>query len=118
MNEKGAEADSSGMIRLTKREVKAIGRKIWLNETSGKPENLIAWNNGETFVSLGIGHFIWYPPEQEGPFEESFPALIEYLLSKQVELPVWLHVTSDCPWTTRQEFFQDQHLEDQFCLLQ
>jgi hypothetical protein len=91
-------------IQMTELEAEAIGQKIWLNETGGKSEHLIAWNEGETFASLGIGHFIWYPPDQEGPFQESFPDLLKFLHDQKIGLPGWLDPASDCPWTTREEF--------------
>lgn len=107
--EKRAGTASSGLPRLTDREAQAIGRKIWLNETGGQPENLIVWNDGEAFASLGIGHFIWYPPGKEGPFEECFPALLQYFQRQQIELPDWLHAGGDCPWTTQKEFDLARH---------
>jgi hypothetical protein len=81
---------------------------------------LIAWNEGELFVSLGIGHFIWYPPNYEGPFQESFPDLLTWLKKHGASFPDWLHESSDCPWTTREEFQQNQqsrHMADLQALL-
>ncbi len=93
------------VIHISDHTAEVIGRKIWLNETGGKLENLIVWNTGETFASLGIGHFIWYPPGHAGPFQESFPALLQFLQNENIVLPPWLHSDSDCPWSTREEFF-------------
>jgi hypothetical protein len=83
-------------------------------------EDLIAWNEGEQFVSLGIGHFLWYPQNYEGPFQESFPDLLKWLQTFEVPFPDWLHETTDCPWTTRQEFQQNRqspHMTDLRALL-
>lgn len=102
-------ADEDGLsfgIALTDDEAYAVGQQIWLNEGGGEIENLIVWNEGEEFLSLGIGHFIWYPENYEGPFEESFPVLLEFLRENEVPLPAWLK--SDCPWMTREEFQQNR----------
>ena len=97
------ESAGSG-IKLSAKDAQKIGRKIWQNECGGTVEGLTSWNSGEDFASLGIGHFIWYPPGKEGPFEESFPKLIAYYKSANVTLPAWLEKQKDCPWTTKAEF--------------
>ncbi|MDY0096608.1 MAG: hypothetical protein RBT80_28245 [Candidatus Vecturithrix sp.] len=99
----------AGNIRLTSAEAERIGYKIWLNETGGDPAYLIAWNQGETFASLGIGHFIWYPAGQRGPFQESFPELVQFLQNQRVLLPDWLSPMTPCPWATHEDFLQAQH---------
>ncbi len=96
-------------IRLTSAEAERIGRQIWLNETGGNPAYLIAWNQGEAFVSLGIGHFIWYPAGQRGPFQESFPELVQFLQNQRVPLPGWLSPMTPCLWATREDFLQAQN---------
>jgi hypothetical protein len=85
---------------------KKIGQKIWLNETGGKREAITSWNANEEFASLGIGHFIWFPVGKWLPFEESFPALLEFMRKKNVRLPAWLDQTQipANPWTSRAEF--------------
>jgi hypothetical protein len=85
---------------------KKIGQKIWLNETGGKPDAITAWSANEEFASLGIGHFIWFPVGKWLPFEESFPALLEFMRRKNVRLPAWLDQTQipANPWTSRAEF--------------
>ena len=85
---------------------KKIGQKIWLNETGGKREAITSWNANEEFASLGIGHFIWFPVGKWLPFEESFPALLEFMRKKNVRLPGWLDQTQipANPWTSRAEF--------------
>jgi len=91
-------------IRLSENEAREIGRRIWQNEGAGKIENLVVWNKGEDFPSLGIGHFIWYPKGIEGPFVESFPALLNHL-QQSVAVPVWLKNADDAPWSNRDEFY-------------
>lgn len=102
-------AASAGNIRLTSAEAERIGYKIWLNETGGNPAYLIAWNQGESFASLGIGHFIWYPVRQRGPFQESFPELVQFLQNQRVPLSDWLSPMTHCPWATHEDFLQAQH---------
>ncbi len=81
----------------------AIGRKIYANECGSKPENLITWNRGEDFISLGIGHFIWYPQGRSGPYMESFISFARYADHQKAKLPEML--TGDplpgCPWPDR-----------------
>lgn len=90
-----------------------IGKRIWQNECNGKVEGLTSWNAGENFASLGIGHFIWYPKGVEGPFEESFPKLVNWLQQSGVNLPPWLPGTSDCPWPDKATFESDHNGQKQ-----
>src|SRR5690242_4199842 len=75
---------------ITTKEVECIGQKIFMNECSGKTEKLVWWNDREDFASLGIGHFIWYPKEKKGLFEDTFPALLAFLETHNVCMPIWL----------------------------
>ena len=88
---------------ISRSELNAIGEKIFKNEAAGKKENLVYWNEGENFPSLGIGHFIWYKQGEPGIFEESFPQLIEFLKSKNVKLPKIMAENKYSPWKDRQE---------------
>jgi len=97
-------------IRLTEQQAYVIGQKIWMNEGAGKLENLIVWNEGEDFPSLGIGHFIWYPESVEHRFVESFPDLLHYIGARR-ELPVWLAEQAYAPWKSRVEFLRDKNGE-------
>jgi len=106
------EAATPDYIQVAQRDATIIGQRIWMNEGSGKAENLVVWNAGEDFTSLGIGHFIWYPPGLEGPFNETFPDLVQYLQSRNVVVPEWLRNTPDCPWTTRAQFNQSKRQAD------
>ena len=89
---------------LTPKELDTVGRKVWQNECGGSRDGLTSWNAGEGFASLGIGHFIWYPKGVEGPYEESFPALMQFFGANGVKLPGWLKATADCPWSSKAEF--------------
>jgi len=103
----GVSAGLASEITVGDAEADRIGQKIWRNECGGTRDGLTAWNKGEDFPSLGIGHFIWYPSGKRGPFKESFPALKDYLQSQGVELPGWLAAAKACPWTDRASFMAD-----------
>ena len=92
---------------LNEADLQRIGKRIWQNECGGTVDGLTSWNSGENFASLGIGHFIWYPEGVEGPFEESFPKLIQWYRQRGVNLPGWLVSTKDCPWPDRAAFTRD-----------
>ncbi len=94
-------------IQVSKKDAAKIGHKIWMNEGAAKVKNLTVWNKGETFASLGIGHFIWYPVGQEGPYDEQFPKLLTFLRRQRTQLPDWLKTTPDCPWNSRREFYNN-----------
>lgn len=94
-------------VRLSERQAMEIGKRIWQNECAGTVDGLTSWNGGEDFASLGIGHFIWYPEGESGPFQESFPGLIEFLVANRVDVPGWLRTADGCPWGSRKEFMAD-----------
>lgn len=94
-------------IKLGEKGILKVGNRIWQNEGEGTINGLTAWNKGEDFASLGIGHFIWYPAGKRGPFEESFPGLVKFLRDNGAIVPTWLKPKTDCPWNTRAEFMAD-----------
>jgi hypothetical protein len=98
-------------ISLSHSEALRIGGKIWQNECNGTVAGLTSWNEGENFASLGIGHFIWYPKGQRGPFEESFPKLVSFITSRGAKLPGLLLGAGErpCPWNSRAEFLRAQN---------
>ena len=98
----------SGDITFTNEELKGAGEKIFLNETGGRRENLIHWNDREEFASLGIGHFIWYPSDYDGPFDESFPKLMQYYRKKGINLPILFEENISCPWNNKGEFLDEK----------
>jgi hypothetical protein len=98
-------------VALSHGDILRIGKKIWQNECNGTIAGLTSWNEGENFASLGIGHFIWYPKNQRGPFEESFPKLVSFIASRGAKLPALLLRIEEtpCPWNSRAEFLHAQH---------
>ncbi len=92
-------------LALTDKQATEIGRRIWKNECAGTVSGLTSWNSGEAFASLGIGHFIWYPAGQRGPFEESFPGLVRFLNANGQPVKDWM--LGPCPWKARAEFLGD-----------
>jgi hypothetical protein len=101
-------------VSLSHAEVLKIGKRVWQNECNGTISGLTSWNEGEQFASLGIGHFIWYPKGQRGPFEESFPKLVSFISKRGAKLPTLLLRGGDqpCPWNSRAEFLRAQHTPD------
>ena len=95
-------------IQVSDAQALSAGKRLWRNECGGTVEGLTSWNAGEAFASLGIGHYIWYPAGQRGPFEESFPELIRFLAAANVPLPGWLRDARACPWDTRETFLRDR----------
>jgi len=94
----------SSEITLSPIQQKKIAEKIWRNECGGTKEGLTYWKEGEAWASLGIGHCIWYPESLKGPFEETFPSLIRFIVQKGGEVPSWLEKCPPCPWKTKEEF--------------
>jgi hypothetical protein len=93
-------------IDISSADAQRIGRRIWQNECGGTISGLTSWNVGENFASLGIGHFIWYPKGERGPFDESFPKLVSFVSAHGAKLPPFLLPRHDsfCPWNSRAEF--------------
>lgn len=92
---------------LSPAQIDRVGQRIWQNECGGSVAGLTSWNAGEDFASLGIGHFIWYPKGQSGPFEESFPPLVAFLEARGIPTPAW--TKGACPWPTKAAFEADKN---------
>ena len=92
-------------LEIPKEQLNRVADLIFKNEAGGKKEGLISWNNGEEFLSLGIGHFIWFPKDLHSPFKESFPELQDYLVKKGYVLPTMLNCI-DAPWNSQEEFLK------------
>lgn len=90
-------------VSISTFELQKIGELIYKNETGSKKDNLIVWNFGEEFPSLGIGHFIWYPEGFTGPFDESFPRLKEEFKKNNLEIPE-IFRSNYAPWSNREDF--------------
>ena len=97
-------------LSLSPEEMAEIGEKIFINECAGKDRNLLQWNEGEDFLSCGIGHFIWYPAKRTGPFAESFPKFLNFAGESGIKLPSWLDAnhSSSCPWPSREIFLNSR----------
>jgi hypothetical protein len=101
---------------LSTSQLQRVGQRIWQNECAGTVAGLTSWNVGENFASLGIGHFIWYPSGQRGPFEESFPQLVQYFQACGVSLPSCC--SGPCPWNDRSDFLSQADSPEQTKLRQ
>ncbi len=101
-----ASFSSEYRVKLSIIEKQQISQKIWLNEGGGKLKNLMVWNQGENFPSLGIGHFIWFPKNLDSPYTESFPNLLTQL-TNHAKFPDWLSPNSNAPWANRTEFIAE-----------
>lgn len=100
---------NSVLPTLSKYESEWIGKQIFRNECNLKIECLTSWNEGETFPSLGIGHFIWFRANQQESFVESFPQLLQFYRAQEIAIPEWIAnlPSQDSPWNSREEFLQD-----------
>src|SRR6266568_4741196 len=99
-------------ITLSRGDILKIGKRVWQNECNGTISGLTAWNKGEDFASLGVGHFIWYPKGRRGPFDESFPKLVSFISNRGAKLPTILLGVGrgqPCPWNSRIEFLRAEH---------
>ena len=94
---------------LTKAQKLAIADQLFLYEGGGLRVNLVAWNSGENFPSLGIAHFIWMPAAavaEKARFGESFPRMLRFLVNHKVRLIPFLAKLSPsftCPWTQKSD---------------
>ncbi len=106
-------ASAADFSSLSQAEKNFIGDSIYKNECNGSRQCLVAWNDGENFASLGIGHFIWFPQGASLPFQESFPDLVKWLNQHHVVKPAslaWLNENTACPWQNKAAFNKpDQH---------
>ncbi|MBU0654675.1 MAG: hypothetical protein KJ914_06015 [Gammaproteobacteria bacterium] len=100
----GSYADS-GMPDLSVAELRTISDQIFQNEGSGNINNLVHWNDGEDFASMGIGHFTWYPAGRKARFGNTFPELLNYMQAKGVPVPAWLP-RDHAPWHSKGELMQ------------
>jgi hypothetical protein len=106
-----ASAIAASAVNLSPADTRRIGNRVWQNECNGTLAGLTSWNEGEKFASLGIGHFIWYPEGAQGPFEESFPQFVRFVVDakargRSLSLPRILDPKglNACPWNSRTEF--------------
>ena len=102
----GGKGVSDISLALEPAQLDWIGQQIFQNECAGQFRCLVHWNDGEAFPSLGIGHFIWYPPHVDAGFVESFPKLISYMVQRQRAIPDWLRELDplQAPWADKAAF--------------
>ncbi len=100
---------SEEKVCIPDEELQTIGELIFINEGAGKTENLTAWNEGEEFASLGIGHFLWFPKGKEYRFVETFPQVLEFLRDNGAAVPNWITEmpVPELPWSTREQFIRE-----------
>ncbi len=92
-------------------ELQEIGEKIFQNECKGKSKFLTHWNEGESFGSFGIGHFIWYSDGKKEIYNEMFPKFLVFLKVNKEKLPDFLQPDKPCPWKTRDDFYKNYNSE-------
>ncbi len=85
-----------------------IGKKIYINECSGHVDKLVFWNPHENCLSLGIGHFIWYPENTDNKFDAMFPEYLKFLQSKHIPFPKIIDNPAHAPWKSREEFLSKE----------
>lgn len=97
------------VVQLTRDDMQWIAKRIFENECGGKIENLTWWNRSENFISLGLGHFIWYPRDTKKEFSESFPKFIAFLEERKTVMPEWLTdmTRNGMPWSCREHFMAE-----------
>lgn len=86
-------------FEISSQAANEIGIKIWKNECGGTVDGLVFWNPKEECLSLGIGHFIWYPSSTPQKFDAMFDQYLVFLKDKKIPIPF-----SRFSWKTRQEF--------------
>ncbi|MBU0654676.1 MAG: hypothetical protein KJ914_06020 [Gammaproteobacteria bacterium] len=96
---------SGNMPQLSQNELQLIADKIFRNEGGGNYNNLVHWNDGEDFASMGVGHFTWYPAGRQARFGNTFPDLLTYMQNNGVQLPAWLQQAryQGAPWRSKTE---------------
>ena len=96
---------------ISEAELRLIADKIFQNEGGGNPDNLVHWNDGEDFASLGVGHFTWYPAGRPARFGNTFPGLLAHLEANGADLPPWLQQARyrGAPWQTKTQLMQAKY---------
>ena len=91
-------------LNLTREQLLSVADKIFKNETGGSINELVAWNDGENFPSLGIGHFTWFKASGgRSGFGDSLPDMIAYYKQQGIQLPKLLSEFRYSPWNSKSE---------------
>ncbi len=96
---------------LSAEDARKIGNLIWSNEADQRVDLLVFWSPYAPFPEIGIGHYIWYPQGQTGPYTEQFPSLCAYIEERGVQPPDWVQdalIAGGAPWQSRDEFLADK----------
>ena len=102
----GARADLS----ISPAEIRFIGLKVWQNEDALQKKELVGWNRGENWASLGIAHFTWYPKNDKGR-KGSFPDLVNFLEKHGRYFPLNIERGEkfNAPWKNRDELLRQKN---------
>ncbi len=97
-------------FEVSKTDALLIAQRVFKNECNVEKNCLLEWGAGEDFLSLGLEHFIWYPPNAPNIFKEGFRLYLQYAKETGERLPVWLDKTPfpPCPWGSREEFLSSK----------
>ena len=91
-------------LNLTREQLLSVADKIFKNETGGSINELVAWNDGENFPSLGIGHFTWFKASGgRSGFGDSLPEMVAYYRKQGIKLPKILEENRFSPWQSKSE---------------
>jgi hypothetical protein len=93
-------------IHLSRDQADFIAQRVWENEANGDLDYLIYWNKNESFLSLGIAHFLWYGKDNRDRYQEMFPLLVDYFAKHNVRLPEWLDRDTPCLWEDYDSFMK------------
>jgi hypothetical protein len=97
-------------MAMDEQDARKLGMLIWNNEADKRVDLLAYWGSYSSFPEIGIGHYIWYPQGQTGPYTAQFPPLCAYMQSRGVQFPQWIleaYLAGGAPWQTREEFLYD-----------
>jgi hypothetical protein len=97
-------------FEVSKADTLLIAKRVFKNECKVEKDCLLEWGAGEDFLSLGLEHFIWYPPNAPNIFKEGFRSYLQFARQAGERLPVWLDKTPfpPCPWASREEFLNSK----------
>ncbi len=101
-----ASCSSSHPSQFTQKEALQLGHRIWKNECAGTVSGLVSWNDGESFPSLGIGHFIWFPRGVKPPFNQSWPSFVSFCEKVGKDVPDFFK--GPAPWPNKRAFLADK----------